>query len=702
MAGGSDLPVPPVTALERDCIRAGRRRWEEYAPIVCKHLDIVISTPKDIKRIIKKQQGPIVIQKLVQCADTYGQEGRRNLRILGGILQVIRIILQDVVLSQDLFVDDLLDFVFGCLHPDAHGTSDYTSFRTFAIQVLCDLNAAARSVEAQYDLAIAGIATITRLIPRITKHGAVLAILLIVLQCNLKGLSAWQLRYDRPLPVTVLESLQLPTLARIIVGMLERNHLPSIVFEKELACVAEILHWISYYDSKAILDIHVGQTLLVAFMLSPSISIRCRGFLAMLNLYHVDYPLNLRLCNPQMIHRVREDPVPTAQTAISFIYWDDADPKSPDAILSSDKKYDVYETALQYVDYEINGPPTIDELYSPSILRTIGSVTVTFMDKVDGAFSARGNCYEALVFRLGITLFVILEMKAEGADPLSIENNYEGVRSFAQGSIEKWPDRAYFYYAIMKTRRGPECLEWGLKGLRCADCTPHLSRQIQFEMGVCQFSIGVGHLALDPHHTPPWREGVNYLKDAAETIKRTLAVLNPKSPEAQIMVILSFIVEHLLTDPRIHRVDAANLSEVREALSTLDRNRYLDHVELRCAIAEFVALRESASEKWASFISDMDNLDHLAVEKHRFNGVPESSQALKNVDYDRVLNEIQEQIESRRPHSRLPRCSTCQKNSAGLKKCGRCGTTMYCSSDCQTAHWVRGHKTECISPVIEV
>ncbi|KZS95655.1 hypothetical protein SISNIDRAFT_353382 [Sistotremastrum niveocremeum HHB9708] len=64
--------------------------------IVCRHLGIALSTPRDLKRIIKNNQGSSVVQKLWQCA-----RDQRNLRVAGGILVAIRSLYMDVVLARE-------------------------------------------------------------------------------------------------------------------------------------------------------------------------------------------------------------------------------------------------------------------------------------------------------------------------------------------------------------------------------------------------------------------------------------------------------------------------------------------------------------------------------------------------------------------------------------------------------------------------
>lgn len=45
-----------------------------------------------------------------------------------------------------------------------------------------------------------------------------------------------------------------------------------------------------------------------------------------------------------------------------------------------------------------------------------------------------------------------------------------------------------------------------------------------------------------------------------------------------------------------------------------------------------------------------------------------------------------------------PKCGQRQGNASGgckFKVCSRCQKAMYCSSECQVAHWKEGHKAEC-------
>lgn len=45
-----------------------------------------------------------------------------------------------------------------------------------------------------------------------------------------------------------------------------------------------------------------------------------------------------------------------------------------------------------------------------------------------------------------------------------------------------------------------------------------------------------------------------------------------------------------------------------------------------------------------------------------------------------------------------PKCGQRQGNASGgckFKVCSRCQVAMYCSGECQVAHWKEGHKAEC-------
>jgi hypothetical protein len=56
----------------------------------------------------------------------------------------------------------------------------------------------------------------------------------------------------------------------------------------------------------------------------------------------------------------------------------------------------------------------------------------------------------------------------------------------------------------------------------------------------------------------------------------------------------------------------------------------------------------------------------------------------------------------RRPDRRVPSCAHCKAVDDAdvrlFKACGRCGTVVYCSRDCQLAHWTE-HKPKCKKPV---
>ncbi|KZS95671.1 hypothetical protein SISNIDRAFT_353699 [Sistotremastrum niveocremeum HHB9708] len=470
--------------------------------------------------------------------------------------------LQDVVLSQDLFVTDLLDFFFDCLHPGGRNTVDCNSFRSFTLDILLVLHPTARSLEAKYNFAVIGTARIAGLIPRISNDWSGLGTSVIALNCNLFNLCAYQVKHRQALASTVLETLQLPALATAIVSIFDRNQCPQFVLKKCLLSVVGILHWISYYNSKAILDIkfQVGRMFLVAFMLSPSVSIRCRGFLSILNLHHFYRPSNLRLCDPQLEHEDKNIMIPPAdlEMRINYLHVGQADP--PPAIpLISDS--DLCEIALQYVDYELNGPQTNDELYSTPALRSLGTLGAALVDRVDGVLRARGKYYEADVFKMGVTMLVILEMKANDVKQQLIDENYEFARCLAQSGIERWPDRAYFYHAMMKARRDlKNYSDWGTQSVRRAECSPHLAGRIGTDLALTFFSVGVSYVALTHHENHVWRLGVKYLREAEGYAKRTLAILNAESPEAQIMIILLFLVRHLLSTPRAGSTTATDLT----------------------------------------------------------------------------------------------------------------------------------------------
>lgn len=73
-----------------------------------------------------------------------------------------------------------------------------------------------------------------------------------------------------------------------------------------------------------------------------------------------------------------------------------------------------------------------------------------------------------------------------------------------------------------------------------------------------------------------------------------------------------------------------------------------------------------------------------------------------------VLNKFSEHIHSRNKSCKgletvvcsYSKCSKIQSENPNerFKKCGKCRVALYCSKDCQVAHWKSGHSKVCVSP----
>ncbi|XP_045164376.2 uncharacterized protein LOC123528608 [Mercenaria mercenaria] len=75
----------------------------------------------------------------------------------------------------------------------------------------------------------------------------------------------------------------------------------------------------------------------------------------------------------------------------------------------------------------------------------------------------------------------------------------------------------------------------------------------------------------------------------------------------------------------------------------------------------------------------------------------------KNEDIRSLLHDAVIEIDSKKETSDVV-CAQCKKpagDSGALKRCGQCHVTMYCSRECQVAHWKQGdHKNNCEGYVI--
>lgn len=386
---------------------------------------------------------------------------------------------------------------------------------------------------------------IFRISPLVRKHSspsdhrdATLQILLTIQHSLLFKLGAHKTWERRALPQASLDALQLTNLAKTLIHLLNLGNVPAPVNWGRFIIIVESLTWISYFDPTAVRDIPSkdGVLLFVALMHNPSISVRCKGLLGLLNICHQSLMPDTRFCDPQhMWHvrgfstaevffrkNVRTDSeaylkrfTPLTEEQIAELYRD------PEIKAYSDEGdvFDPYKAALKYIEFELQGPKNPGEPWYHQFVRF--PATREYSDEYDDelftsmevALRYHGKNYEADVLKLGHHVRLLAQFKIEGGpDTLKIDAFHILVRVYAEQGLKKWPDHCYFYYAKVKSQMGPEYVEWATKGTQCADCTPFLKGQILYEVALNMFSVGVTHVALDDGQTEWWRIGAKCLR----------------------------------------------------------------------------------------------------------------------------------------------------------------------------------------------
>ncbi|KZS87220.1 hypothetical protein SISNIDRAFT_461175 [Sistotremastrum niveocremeum HHB9708] len=126
--------------------------------------------------------------------------------------------------------------------------------------------------------------------------------------------------------------------------------------------------------------------------------------------------------------------------------------------------WNALETALQFVDYALNGPQPAEDQFKRPIHRIYGGaeIDVSTLSAMSTALKFHKMDYEADVLSLALSLHILDFLSAKGgrADDDAIHKHYMVVRVKAVWGMERWPDRAYFYYGAIKSLVGQKYFQW--------------------------------------------------------------------------------------------------------------------------------------------------------------------------------------------------------------------------------------------------
>ncbi|KZS87221.1 hypothetical protein SISNIDRAFT_498567, partial [Sistotremastrum niveocremeum HHB9708] len=88
-----------MNELIEECNGVEPYKWDLMSQVVCRHLDIDVSTPRGLKRVLKAKSAAAVVQKLLTCAE----KNEEHINVIGGVLYIIRNISKDIVVAEEIF-----------------------------------------------------------------------------------------------------------------------------------------------------------------------------------------------------------------------------------------------------------------------------------------------------------------------------------------------------------------------------------------------------------------------------------------------------------------------------------------------------------------------------------------------------------------------------------------------------------------------
>ncbi|KAF9480921.1 hypothetical protein BDN70DRAFT_876939 [Pholiota conissans] len=286
----------------------------------------------------------------------------------------------------------------------------------------------------------------------------------------------------------------------------------------------------------------------------------------------------------------------------------------------------------------------------------------------------------------------------------------EAVRLAKQG-ILRYPDQAYFYYAISLSGEAVQGLRAAKQGMKCKTITPFVKYQMMHRAVTHAGEMGMRLLQeTEEVGNKKWEEGIAFLTSAFDDAKR---FVREAPPDNRYMKNVSYWLV-LLTILFAEDLNA----DLRELNPTFERLKIADQYNEFIGIPSpktYLRLAQQAAVKY--YASGMREFSRVFAEldKSRLEGYDEAELKINAekvednlatwLDEIRLDDGTTEPTTQIRAHTNRPkvvfdnltlyRCSWCGNPSAALKKCSKCEKTRYCDSGCQRLHWSE-HKKTCV------
>ncbi|KZS95693.1 hypothetical protein SISNIDRAFT_354092 [Sistotremastrum niveocremeum HHB9708] len=451
-------------------------------------------------------------------------------------------------------------------------------------------------------------------------------------------------------------------------------------------------------------------------MQCSSLSIRCRGFIGLLNLHYPDFAQDLRFCNPHFLDDEEAPDVGRVFGSLEMAKTFRPPEMSEEAVSESyhnpsikelfgTNPFHAYEIAMRFVRYELEGPQSDKDLmpYLQKYLDDLKSSTALFKD-LDSALRFHQQDYEAEVLLLArfLRMYPILP----SADDISDIHRFINAKVTANSNycINRWPEKPYFYYAKVKSQTGMEYATVAADAAKLPDCSPYLSSKIFYELVVNLLGNGIVSMSmLTSHDRWEWPDTNSARKFFGPVHKQIMVAktrVGSDSAEGQILSILQFVSALVSGGPDLGTdMLEGPIPSIRENLQNLTAMKCTDHQETRNAVADYVQYRRRAAIRWSALILAVRRVEPAAVEGRKIRAREALEGGfLRTKSREEAFLALDEDSEAKREIS----CAWCERTSVALLRCSRCEKVKYCNAICQRKHWVDGHKTVCISPIIAV
>ncbi|KZS91165.1 hypothetical protein SISNIDRAFT_171616 [Sistotremastrum niveocremeum HHB9708] len=611
---------------------------------------------------------------------------------------------------------NLWGFIFYCHDLE----SDDTHFATLVFRSLLDLIQAQTPCGCLYGQAESGIPRLTREIPVYFDNPEVLRLIFTTLCAYLSSLSSYRSTMGKPLPEPFIEYITLPQLAQNIVDLLQTPRSLLLSSWDIFDPMSKVMAWIAYHQSSAILDLpdNAGLLLFITFLQSPSVVIRCRGMIGLVNMKYPDHLSEVRVCNPQLtVHLMSSSKpskeVPTSEKGGPWLLPSDLPYETVSEryrnplvkFLDNGAPFKAYEAALRVVEFELRGSQDVRESFSYPCTRLFGgrvALSLNLIDDMEIALRFHKKNFEATVLRLALLTVVLEDALDFGEKNPDVKDTLDKlpavIKSESDRAIKKWPDRWYPYYAMIKSQSGHDYLDVAQTSQGCSDSTHRHKSLMVYEIAFNMFTTAVVSIALSPFESPAWEAGVRHLREAEGGIFMAMQVLPSGCVQHRMAQVLSCLLRLITRFSVLGPCELpAIVSELKQPLMTLRSSGTKVHTELRNAATEFVLNHARASKASVQLLARLAQLKQVAEHHRKWQVIYRDMEGDGQFQDDVNAYGEQELIARR-----LTQCAWCGRSSSGLRKCARCEKVKYCGKECQTDHWKQGHKEECVSPVITV